>query len=53
MNSSASEAPNASNLTGPSVQQLANIRRIHGSEKEAPGVPAIENELVDQTASRL
>ena len=38
------------NPTSPRDQQLADIRRIYGPEKEALGVLAIEIELVSQPA---
>ncbi|WP_433501822.1 ASCH domain-containing protein (plasmid) [Sphaerimonospora sp. CA-214678] len=41
------EGPEKVNPTSPRDQQLANIRRIYGPEKEALGVLAIEIELVD------
>jgi ASC-1-like (ASCH) protein len=41
------EGPENVNPTSSRNQQLANIRRIYGPEKEALGVPAIEIELVD------
>lgn len=40
------EGPEKVNPTSPRSQQLANIRRIYGPEKEALGVLAIEIELV-------
>ena len=40
------EGPERVNPTSPREQQLANIRRIYGPEKEALGVLAIEIELV-------
>jgi ASC-1-like (ASCH) protein len=43
------EGPEKVNPTSPRDQQLANIRRIYGPEKEALGVLAIEIELVDPT----
>lgn len=42
------EGPERVNPASPRDQQLANIRRIYGPEKEALGVLAIEIELVDQ-----
>lgn len=42
------EGPERVNPTSPRDQQLANIRRIYGPEKEALGVLAIEIELLDQ-----
>jgi ASC-1-like (ASCH) protein len=41
------EGPERVNPASPRDQQLANIRRIYGPEKEALGVLAIEIELVD------
>ena len=40
------EGPENVNPTSPRNQQLANIRRIYGPEKEALGVLAIEIELI-------
>ena len=40
------EGPTRVNPDSPREQQLANIRRIYGPEKEALGVLAIEIELV-------
>jgi ASC-1-like (ASCH) protein len=40
------EGPERVNPDSPREQQLANIRRIYGPEKEALGVLAIEIELV-------
>jgi ASC-1-like (ASCH) protein len=40
------EGPGRVNPTSPREQQLANIRRIYGPEKEALGVLAIEIERV-------
>ncbi|WP_245679180.1 ASCH domain-containing protein [Actinomadura hibisca] len=40
------EGPERVNPTSPRDQQLANIRRIYGPEKEALGVLAIEIELI-------
>ncbi|MBO2461545.1 ASCH domain-containing protein [Actinomadura sp. LCR2-06] len=40
------EGPDKVNPASPRDQQLANIRRIYGPEKEALGVLAIEIELV-------
>ncbi|GAA0950166.1 ASCH domain-containing protein [Nonomuraea longicatena] len=45
------EGPAKVNPTSPREQQLANIRRIYGPEKEALGVLAIEIELIDEPAS--
>jgi ASC-1-like (ASCH) protein len=42
------EGPERVNPTSPRDQQLANIRRIYGPEKEALGVLAIEIELLGQ-----
>ncbi len=42
------EGPEKVNPTSPRTQQLANIRRIYGPEREALGVLAIEIELVDE-----
>jgi ASC-1-like (ASCH) protein len=42
------EGPEKVNPASPRDQQLANIRRIYGPEKEALGVLAIEIELVNQ-----
>ncbi|MCD0448548.1 ASCH domain-containing protein [Actinocorallia sp. API 0066] len=42
------EGPSRVNPTSPREQQLANIRRIYGPEKEALGVLAIEIELLDK-----
>jgi ASC-1-like (ASCH) protein len=44
------EGPANVNPDSPREQQLANIRRIYGPEKEALGVLAIEIELVGQEA---
>src|ERR1022692_1078254 len=41
------EGPDRVNPDSPRDQQLANIRRIYGPEKEALGVLAIEIELLD------
>ncbi|RMI39319.1 ASCH domain-containing protein [Actinomadura harenae] len=41
-----SEGPEKVNPTSPRDQQIADIRRIYGPEKEALGVLAIEIELV-------
>lgn len=41
------EGPEQVNPTSPRDQQLANIRRIYGPDKEVLGVLAIEIELVD------
>ena len=40
------EGPARVNPDSPREQQLANIRRIYGPEKEALGILAIEIELV-------
>ncbi|MBV8541633.1 MAG: ASCH domain-containing protein [Pseudonocardiales bacterium] len=45
------EGPQRVNPTSPRDQQLANIRRIYGPEKEALGVLAIEIELVNKPAT--
>ncbi|WP_231618618.1 ASCH domain-containing protein [Nonomuraea sp. SBT364] len=45
------EGPAKVNPTSPRDQQLANIRRIYGPEKEALGVLAIEIELLDEPAT--
>lgn len=45
------EGPEKVNPTSPRHQQLANIRRIYGPEKEALGVLAIEIELVDRAVT--
>jgi ASC-1-like (ASCH) protein len=45
------EGPEKVNPTSPRGQQLANIRRIYGPEKEALGVLAIEIELVAEPAA--
>ncbi|GGK70835.1 isomerase [Sphaerisporangium melleum] len=45
------EGPEQVNPTSPREQQLANIRRIYGPEKEALGVLAIEIELIDEAAT--
>jgi ASC-1-like (ASCH) protein len=44
------EGPDRVNPDSPRDQQLANIRRIYGPEKEALGVLAIEIELLDPPA---
>ena len=44
------EGPANVNPDSPRDQQLANIRRIYGPEKEALGVLAIEIELLDPPA---
>ena len=44
------EGPDRVNPDSPRDQQLANIRRIYGPEKEALGVLAIEIELLDPRA---
>ncbi|MFC4906887.1 ASCH domain-containing protein [Actinomadura gamaensis] len=44
------EGPEHVNPTSPRDQQLANIRRIYGPEKEALGVLAIEIELLNAPA---
>ncbi|WP_246267125.1 ASCH domain-containing protein [Nonomuraea typhae] len=44
------EGPERVNPASPRDQQLANIRRIYGPEKEALGVLAIEIELIDPPA---
>ncbi|WP_214415279.1 ASCH domain-containing protein [Sphaerisporangium fuscum] len=41
------EGPERVNPTSPRDQQLADIRRIYGPEKEALGVLAIEIELIE------
>ncbi|GAB1689426.1 ASCH domain-containing protein [Krasilnikovia sp. M28-CT-15] len=46
------EGPANVNPDSPRHQQLANIRRIYGPEKEALGVLAIEIELVRPHATR-
>lgn len=46
------EGPDNVNPDSPRDQQLANIRRIYGPEKEALGVLAIEIELLDEPAVR-
>ncbi|WP_206061186.1 ASCH domain-containing protein [Nonomuraea basaltis] len=45
------DAEGATNVNpdSPREQQLANIRRIYGTEKEALGVLAIEIELIEPT----
>jgi ASC-1-like (ASCH) protein len=43
------EGPARVNPDSPRDQQLANIRRIYGPEKEALGVLAIEIELIDES----
>jgi len=45
------EGPEKVNPSSPRDQQLANIRRIYGPEKEALGVLAIEIELVTEPAT--
>jgi ASC-1-like (ASCH) protein len=45
------ESPEKVNPASPRDQQLANIRRIYGPEKEALGVLAIEIELVSEPAA--
>ncbi|MEU7859577.1 ASCH domain-containing protein [Nonomuraea sp. NPDC049141] len=45
------EGPANVNPDSPRDQQLANIRRIYGPEKEALGVLAIEIELLDPPAN--
>jgi ASC-1-like (ASCH) protein len=45
------EEPEKVNPASPRDQQLANIRRIYGPEKEALGVLAIEIELVTEPAT--
>jgi ASC-1-like (ASCH) protein len=44
------EGPDRVNPDSPRDQQLANIRRIYGPEKEALGVLAIEIDLLDPLA---
>jgi ASC-1-like (ASCH) protein len=44
------EGPDQVNPGSPRDQQLANIRRIYGPEKEALGVLAIEIELIGPPA---
>ncbi|MFI6903803.1 ASCH domain-containing protein [Nonomuraea sp. NPDC050394] len=46
------EGPERVNPTSPREQQLANIRRIYGPEKEALGVLAIGIELIEATSQR-
>jgi ASC-1-like (ASCH) protein len=45
------EGPEKVNPASPRDQQLANIRRIYGPEKEALGVLAIEIELVGEPSA--
>ncbi|MFE0155832.1 ASCH domain-containing protein [Nonomuraea sp. NPDC059007] len=45
------EGPEQVNPTSPREQQLADIRRIYGPEKEALGVLAIEIELIEASGS--
>ncbi|MET9344141.1 hypothetical protein [Nonomuraea sp. NPDC003804] len=45
----AAEGPERVNPDSPLAEQLADVRRIYGPEKEALGVLAIEIELVGPT----